>query len=89
MMLIEESYHERANPPRHAHAEMAPENRQPGDGKHRAGRDALTVAQCRPSEDLQRAVLNPRCHPFKLPADKYDRWRTMTLIFNPRDMVGT
>ena len=41
------------------------------------------------ADSARRAVLNPRCHPFKLPADKYDRWRTMTLIFNPRDMVGT
>lgn len=38
------------------------------------------------ADSARRAVLNPRCHPFKLPADKYDRWRTMTLIFNPRQM---
>jgi hypothetical protein len=30
--------------------------------------------------------LNPRCHPFKLPPEKYDHWRTMTLIFNPKEM---
>ena len=41
------------------------------------------------AESARRAVLNPRCHPFKLPPDKYDRWRTMTLIFNPKDMAGT
>jgi hypothetical protein len=38
------------------------------------------------ADSARRAVLNPRCHPFKLPPDKYDRWRTMTLIFNPRQM---
>lgn len=41
------------------------------------------------AESALRAVLNPRCHPFKLPAEKYDRWKSMTLVFNPRDMVGT
>ncbi|MBK8210631.1 MAG: energy transducer TonB [Rhodospirillales bacterium] len=41
------------------------------------------------ADSARRAVLNPRCHPFKLPPDKYERWRTMTLIFNPRDMAGT
>jgi hypothetical protein len=41
------------------------------------------------AESAKRAVLNPRCHPFKLPADKYERWRTMTLVFNPKEMVGT
>lgn len=41
------------------------------------------------AESALRAVLNPRCHPFKLPPDKYDRWKTMTLVFNPREMFGT
>ncbi len=40
------------------------------------------------AESALRAVLNKRCQPFKLPRDKYDRWRTMTLIFNPREMFG-
>lgn len=40
------------------------------------------------AESARRAVLNPRCHPFKLPADKYEHWRTMTLIFNPKEMAG-
>jgi hypothetical protein len=38
------------------------------------------------ADSARRAVLNPRCHPFKLPPEKYDHWRTMTLIFNPREM---
>lgn len=41
------------------------------------------------AESALRAVLNPRCHPFKLPADKYQHWKTMTLVFNPKDMLGT
>jgi hypothetical protein len=41
------------------------------------------------AESALRAVLNPRCHPFKLPVEKYDRWKTMTLVFNPKDMLGT
>jgi TolA protein len=41
------------------------------------------------AESARRAVLNPRCHPFKFPPDKFDRWRTITLIFNPREMAGT
>lgn len=40
------------------------------------------------AESALRAVLNDRCQPFKLPHDKYDRWKTMTLIFNPKEMFG-
>jgi len=38
------------------------------------------------AESALRAVLNPRCQPFKLPPEKYDRWQTMKLNFDPRDM---
>ena len=41
------------------------------------------------AESALRAVLNPRCHPFRLPIEKYERWKTMTLVFNPKDMLGT
>ncbi|MBC8269924.1 MAG: energy transducer TonB [Rhodospirillaceae bacterium] len=41
------------------------------------------------AESALRAVLNKRCQPFKLPRDKYDRWKTMTLIFNPKEMFGS
>lgn len=41
------------------------------------------------AESARRAVLNPRCHPFKLPREKYDRWRVLTLIFNPAEMFRT
>jgi len=40
------------------------------------------------AESGLRAVLNPRCQPFKLPPEKFDRWKTMTLNFNPKDMFG-
>ena len=40
------------------------------------------------AESALRAVLNRRCQPFKLPRDKYDRWKTMTLVFNPKEMFG-
>lgn len=38
------------------------------------------------ADSARRAVLNPRCHPFKLPAEKFEHWRTMTLIFNPKEI---
>jgi len=41
------------------------------------------------AESALRAVLNPRCHPFRLPPEKYQNWRTMTLVFNPKEMFGS
>jgi outer membrane biosynthesis protein TonB len=41
------------------------------------------------AESAVRAVLNPRCHPFTLPREKFKRWQTMTLVFNPKEMFGT
>ena len=38
------------------------------------------------ADSARRAVLNPRCHPFKLPPQKFEHWRTMTLIFNPKEI---
>ena len=38
------------------------------------------------ADSARRAVLNPRCHPFKLPPEKFEHWRTMTLIFNPKEI---
>lgn len=40
------------------------------------------------AESAQRAVQNNRCTPLKLPRDKYDRWRTLVLRFDPSKMVG-
>ena len=34
----------------------------------------------------RRAVLNPRCSPLKLPAEKYAQWKNITLRFNPKHM---
>jgi hypothetical protein len=39
------------------------------------------------AESAYRAVLNKRCQPFKLPAEKYTHWKTMKLNFDPRDML--
>lgn len=41
------------------------------------------------AESALRAILNPRCNPLRLPREKYDHWKTMTLTFNPREMFGS
>lgn len=38
------------------------------------------------ADSALRAVRNPLCSPFALPADKYDVWKTTTVNFNPREM---
>ncbi|MBT3238604.1 MAG: energy transducer TonB [Rhodospirillaceae bacterium] len=63
------------------------------DGTVRDARVGNTGLQSDPflramAESALRAVLNKRCQPFKLPRDKFDRWKTMTLIFNPKEMFG-
>ena len=40
------------------------------------------------AESAIRALRNPRCSPLLLPLDKYDLWKTFTIGFNPRDMLG-
>jgi hypothetical protein len=59
-------------------AEIRDQARMRGDAFYRAA-----------AESALRAVLNPRCHPFTLPPEKYDSWKTMTLVFNPKEMFGT
>jgi hypothetical protein len=39
-------------------------------------------------ESALRAVLNPSCQPYKLPVKKYEIWKDLQLIFNPREMLG-
>jgi hypothetical protein len=39
------------------------------------------------AESALRAVLNPQCLPLKLPADKYEQWKTLDLTFNPKDLL--
>lgn len=34
-----------------------------------------------------RAVRNPRCSPFDLPAEKYDQWKTIVINFDPSAML--
>jgi outer membrane biosynthesis protein TonB len=38
-------------------------------------------------ESANRALLNPRCQPLKLPPDKYDQWQTFTITFDPKDLT--
>lgn len=40
------------------------------------------------AESALRAVLNPRCQPFKLPPEKYSSWKTMVLNFDTKEMFG-
>lgn len=41
------------------------------------------------AESALRAVLKPKCNPLKLPSNRYDLWKTMTLNFNPKEMLGS
>ena len=34
-----------------------------------------------------RAIHNPNCVPLKVPPDKFDQWKNMTLNFDPRDLL--
>lgn len=40
------------------------------------------------AESALRAVLNPACQPFKLPPEKYARWKDLKLNFDPKEMFG-
>lgn len=37
------------------------------------------------ADSAQRAIMNPRCQPWPLSAEKYNSWRTITFNFDPRD----
>jgi len=39
------------------------------------------------AESANRALLNPRCQPLKLPPEKYDQWQTFTITFDPKDLT--
>jgi hypothetical protein len=45
-------------------------------------RDPLYLAT---ADRAMRAVLNPRCHPWPLPPEKYNSWRYINFNFDPRD----
>lgn len=62
----------------------------------RTVRDARIVDQIRYNTDTffraaadsaYRAVFAADCNPLKLPPDKYDQWKSMTVRFDPRDML--
>ena len=40
------------------------------------------------SESALRAVLNPRCRQAPLPIDKYEKWKNITLNFDPKSVIG-
>ena len=48
------------------------------------GNRAVKVAE----KNALRAVLDPRCQPFPLPADKYNTWKTIILRFDPSGLLG-
>lgn len=37
------------------------------------------------AESAKRAVQNPKCSPLKLPLDRYEQWKTVTIVFTPRE----
>ena len=39
------------------------------------------------ADSARRALMNPRCQPLKLPQEKYDQWQTMTITFDPKDLL--
>ncbi len=39
------------------------------------------------ADAAKRAVLNPRCNPIKLPADRYVVWKTITINFDPSELL--
>ena len=40
------------------------------------------------AESALRAVLNPRCKNAPLPQDKFDKWKNLTLNFDPKSIIG-
>jgi hypothetical protein len=38
------------------------------------------------AESALRAVLHPNCSPLRLPPEKYDEWKTLSLTFSMMDM---
>lgn len=50
----------------------------------RARRDDVFRAA---AESAQRAFFNARCTPLKLPPDKYNTWKSLTVRFDPKDLL--
>lgn len=62
----------------------------------RTVRDATVLDQGRYGRDTHfraaadaaiRALRNPRCSPLQLPPDKYEQWKTISIRFDPREML--
>ncbi len=54
------------------------------DAKILDGADTSRNAKLRAAADAGiRAVSNPRCSPLKLPPEKFDRWKVLTIDFDP------
>jgi len=54
--------------------------------RDRMNRDAFFRSA---AESAYRAVKNKECSPLRLPPEKYEYWKTFTLSFNPKEMLGT
>ena len=39
------------------------------------------------AESARRAFFNPLCRPLRLPADKYETWKDMSVDFSPKDLL--
>lgn len=39
-------------------------------------------------DSARRAVLHPRCRKLNFPLEKYDQLKTLTIVFDPREMLG-
>jgi len=39
------------------------------------------------ADSALRAVRNPKCSPLKLPLDRYDQWKTITIRFDPQHIL--
>jgi hypothetical protein len=57
-----------------AKAEMKEIGRYNNDPTYRAAADAA-----------HRAIMNPRCHPWRFNSQTYSAWKTFTFNFDPRD----
>ena len=40
------------------------------------------------TESALRTLMNPKCNPLKLPEDKYDLWKNLTITFDHSNMKG-
>jgi outer membrane biosynthesis protein TonB len=45
---------------------------------------ASSSASAAAKDSARRAVSNPNCSPLKLPLDRYDQWKTITIRFDPQ-----